>query len=532
MHRNLDTTATRTFHEETKWYADAQGRGGVYGMMGVPPNAVNIIWKDDWSDDPLPYKIYETLAPIAIPRAFTPTAMPALDAIAAQGDELEGERVPDLAALARIALLSNGILKRSTPRAGESVIEYRAAGGTGARYHLELYFICGDLPDLEAGIYHYAAHDHSFRQVRAGDFRAVVVEATGREATVAAAPVILAMTSTFWRNAWQYMARAYRHAYWDAGTTFANILPLAASAELPARLVFGFADKQVNALLGVDGRREATLALCTIGRTDPVEGTAPDVEPLDLPTRPISDYEVEFPLIGMMHEASSLASDQDVAAWRAHPLCRDVAPPTGDALALRPAQNDEVPGITVEDLIQQRRSTRNYDTRQPIGFDEFSTLLDRSTRGVATDCLAPDAPPLHDHYLIVNAVEGIEPGAYRFNSHAGSVELIRPGVFREEATQLAADQAYAGNAHVNSYYLARLDPILERYGNRGYRVAQLMAALSASKLHLGTHALELGAVGSTSYDDDVTRFFTSAADAAYLFVVVFGKQRPRAGARN
>lgn len=75
-----------------------------------------------------------------------------------------------------------------------------------------------------------------------------------------------AITSTFWRNAWRYKARAYRHAFWDAGTSLANFLGVSASLGLRTTVVLGFADAEVNAVLGVDGEREATLALCTVGR--------------------------------------------------------------------------------------------------------------------------------------------------------------------------------------------------------------------------------------------------------------------------
>src|SRR5438874_9169318 len=105
--------------------------------------------------------------------------------------------------LARLCYFSNGVTKvlRGMP--------FRAAACTGALYHIELYLICGDLPDLAAGVYHYAADDHALRLLRAGDFRQVLVGATGTEAAIVAAPVVMACTSTFWRNAWKYQARAY-----------------------------------------------------------------------------------------------------------------------------------------------------------------------------------------------------------------------------------------------------------------------------------------------------------------------------------
>ena len=182
--------------------------------------------------------------------------------------------------------------------------------------------------------------------------------------------------------------------------------------------------------------------------------------------------------------------------------------------------------MTIEDAIRRRRSTRHYDTSVTIPFDAVSTLIDRSTRGIVADCLDPSLPPLHDQYLIVNAVEGLEPGVYRVRRGEG-LELVKPGTFRREAQWLAVEQEYAADAHVNSYYLTELGPVLETFGNRGYRVAQLESAIFAGKLHLGTHVLGLGAVGSTSFDDDVTEFFAPSTDSSYMFVVVFGKRRRR-----
>jgi SagB-type dehydrogenase family enzyme len=525
--RNTDIAAVRQFHNATKYIAVPNEAGEEQFLMGTPPDLENAIWQEDWSIEPIPpYKFYETIDPMDLPREFAATTMPALEAISRNGSEPQGTRVPDLEVLARISLLSNGILKQGAHRPNGVIIEYRASGGTGARYHLELYFVCGDIQGLEAGIYHYSAQDHSFRQLRKGDFRGVLVEATGGEESIASAPVIMAMTSTFWRNAWRYKARAYRHSLWDAGTTLTNVLALSASAELPTKLVLGFADVAVNDLLGVDGHREATLALCAIGRNSGTVPSAPDVSPIDHPVRVISEREIDFPLIGMMHHASELDSGSDAATWRGNPLVREPSDPQGKLVPLQPLAAADLPVMPVEDVIRRRRSTRNYDTDTPIGFDLFSTLVDRSNRGFASDCLVPGARPLHDQYLIVNSVEGLEPGAYRVHPDRNAIELVRSGEFRPQAKRLAADQEYAANAHVNSYYLTELDPVLAHFGNRGYRVAQLEAALYGSRLHLGTHSLGLGAVGSTSFDDEVVEFFTPGSNQAdYMFVLVFGKRK-------
>ena len=111
-------------------------------------------------------------------------------------------------------------------------------------------------------------------------------------------------------------ARAYRHAFWDAGTSLANSLGVCASLDLAANLVLGFADADVNALLGVDGEREATLALCAVGRTDQTPPPVRDVRPVAHATEPLSSSEVTFADIPRMRAASELGSGAEAAACR------------------------------------------------------------------------------------------------------------------------------------------------------------------------------------------------------------------------
>ncbi len=250
------------------------------------------------------------------------------------------------------------------------------------------------------------------------------------------------------------------------------------------------------------------------------------MQPLDYPTRPISPREVTFPAIPAMQAASTLEDGTAAAAWRSDPLRRVPPEPQGSLTPLRPLSPDQYPPTRIEDLILGRRSTRHYDRETPISFAAFSTVLECAAHGVAADCLAPGALPLHDLYLIVNAVEGLSPGVYLHHPQRHAVELLKEGDFRAQAQRLAFFQEYAADAHVNCYYLTDLGPVLERYGNRGYRLAQLECSLAASKVHLAAHAVGLRAVGSTSFDDEVVEFFSPhAAGKSYMFVTVFGKRR-------
>src|SRR5439155_5328090 len=201
----------------------------------------------------------------------------------------------------------------------------------------------------------------------------------------------------------------------------------------------------------------------------------PHLDPIEHATQPLSAREVTLAEIPRMHAASRLASGFEAAAWRQAPLRRTLAPALGSATRLELLAPERLPHAPIEELIMARRSRRKYDTERPLAFDEFSTVLERSTRGFAADCLSLDSPSLHDNYLIVNAVEGLSPGIYLHRAREGTLEQLRSGTYRDDSAHLALDQSYAGDAHVNGYYLTELGPVLATYGNRGYRLAQVEA---------------------------------------------------------
>ena len=131
--------------------------------------------------------------------------------------------------------------------------------------------------------------------MRAGDHRATLAEATGRGDLVADAPATAVLTAIYWRNTWKYRARAFRHFFWDAGTLLANLLATATAGDIPARILLGFADPVVNALLGIDPAREGSLALAPLGRGMGPAPRSPAAPPLALPTVPLSPHEQDYP---------------------------------------------------------------------------------------------------------------------------------------------------------------------------------------------------------------------------------------------
>lgn len=506
---NSETRRAQTYHEQTK-----------HSYWSVRTTAHTL----DWANRPLPYKLYETLEPIPLPRPAGPE-MAALDAVAMDNPATVRPGF-SLDALAQVLSLSNGLTR--VIRRGGDAFAFRAASCTGALYHIELYVVCRDLPGLPAGVYHYGAHDHALRRLRAGDFRPEIARATAGEPHVAQAPAVVVCTDTFWRNAWKYRSRAYRHSGWDTGVILANLLATAAGLDVSAWIVCGFADGDANRLLSLDGVREAAVSFVALGRDEEVIDAEIDAEGarispplLELPTTPLSRTEVDYPLIREIHTASSL-SREEVSGWRGALPARPKPSPPGRLFPLAPVSDEHVPRDSLDAVIKRRGSARRF-THEPITFGDFSTILRRSTLGIAADFLEPPGAMLNGVYLIVHAVDGLPPGAYVYHRNAQELEQLREGEFRGEAGYLALEQALARDAAVNIYYLAALNPILERFGNRGYRAAQVEAGILGGKVYLLSYALGLGATGLTFYDDDVTRFFSPhASGKSVMFLMAIG----------
>jgi SagB-type dehydrogenase family enzyme len=505
MPDNHKDEAAQAYHDATK-----------HSYTSVRANAHSL----DFANQPLPFKIYAALDPIRLPAEVRQTGVAALSAIA-ESVPAQSTAAPDLEAVAQLLYLSAGITRHRKYPGGE--IYFRAAACTGALYEIELYLVCSDLANLDAGVYHFAAAEFGLRKLRAGDYRAVLAEATGTESAVVHAPLTIVCTGTYWRNAWKYQNRTYRHFGWDNGTLLANLLAVATALGLPAKVVCGFVDASVNRLLDVDAQREVAFSLVAVGydSTFPLL-TPPEVFPLSRETVPLSRNEIDYPLMREMHDSSSLRSSEEVTAWRGRAPVTKLPAPTGPVVQLKPLSDAEISRDTVEQVILRRGSSRKF-ARTPITLAQLSTMLDRATRGIPADFLHPMGSQLNHLYLIVNAVEGLEPGAYVFHRDREVLECLKQGNFRAQAGYLGLEQALPADAAVDIFFLADLRTILQRFGNRGYRAVQLEAGILGGKIYLGAYAQHLGATGLTFYDDDVVEFFSPHAEGkSAIFLVAVG----------
>lgn len=500
----------RAYHERTKHTAAS--------VLSDPHSL-------DWENQPLPFKVYEDLAPIALPAEPPRAQAPVLACLALGGEGRPEGFAPRLEALARLFFLTAGVTKKI--EAGGRAHYFRAAACTGALYHIEVYLVCGAVPGagggLSPGVYHLAAHDYAARRLREGDFRAVLARAAGEASS---SPAYFVFTSTFWRNAWKYRSRAYRHCYWDGGTMLANLLAAAAALGVPARTVMGFADAPVNGLLGADPAQEAALGWVELGRPEEAPEEAPALLPIAHRTTPLSESQVDYPLIREVHAATSFTAGEEAAAWRESARALESDPLPWEEGQSFPLAGEEAAPASVDQTILRRGSVRRFDRERAIRLGELSAALRAAAGAFPADFLPAGAPALNGMFLIVHAVEGLPPGAYLLDRAGGRLVRLKAGDFRSRAGGLGLGQELAAEAAVNVYFLSDLERASAALGGRGYRAAQMEAALMGGRLYLAACAMGFGATGLTFYDDDVISFFGPAARGRdVMFLVLLGHRR-------
>jgi hypothetical protein len=430
----------RVFHRLTSYQP-----GREWTQPSDDPWLVTSFEPNDLELLPPPVKTYDAGLPVVpLPHELPAPPRGTLDVL--NGGEGGGAPL-DLAQLARLLHLSAGVV-RTEERPGGRTIIFRAAGSAGARFPLEVYAIVpAGTPGLPAGVHAYRPLEHALLQVGPPPGEG---------------PPGLVLTGVPWRTAWRYRERGYRHIFWDAGTVLSQQLVLAGSAGLPARLYTEFPDVELRDLVGADGIDEFPVAVVALGDAEP-EWSAGSRSALGS----TASAPVRFPLVTAAHWAG---------------ISRRCGPPWrwGEPVAASPPESPPV-----NDVIYQRGSTRLMSPDASLPREALELAVGLAVRGIRVP-----------HFVAVHAVDGVDPGVYRWPDLAAAV---RPGNLRAELRRIALGQALAGDAAF--VVIGAAD--LRLLSDRGYREAQVAAGLVAGRLHLAAFALGYGASGMTFLDSEL-----------------------------
>ena len=187
----------------------------------------------------------------------------------------------------------------------------------------------------------------------------------------------------------------------------------------------------------------------------------------------------------------------------------------GEPWPTAPAVEGDLPATDdLDTVILRRGSARTLDATAEVDWRTFERSLAVSLRGTRAT-----------HFVAVHAVEGLEPGLYRWP------ELERPvrrGSLRDELWAACYGQDLGRDA--SFVVIGAVD--LDGLDDGGYREAQLDAGIVEGRLHLAAYALGLGASGMTFLDSEIAALLGEPLAALLFTCVGVPHHRTRVPARR
>jgi SagB-type dehydrogenase family enzyme len=164
-------------------------------------------------------------------------------------------------------------------------------------------------------------------------------------------------------------------------------------------------------------------------------------------------------------------------------------------------------------LLEERASCRAFRAN-PLPLERLGALLHASygTVGVSqfgalefVDRTVPSGGALYplELYVVVRAVDGVDPGVYHYLPVANLLEQLRDTeVPRRLMTYLFMGQPYVADAAAVIVTTAVPSRSLRKYGDRGYRYLLFEAGHVAQNINLAATALGLGSCNLGGFFDD------------------------------
>lgn len=506
-----DRPFAEIYHQRTKYH----------------PSTIQMGHQIDWENPPEQFKDYAG-APRFELRPFLPTAETEdWQATASLKDPNGTFSLPQLS---KLLFATNGVTGVML-QAGQQHF-FRAAPSAGALYPTDLYLAVRGHADLPDGVFYFHVRDHALVEVYPkglgpdGEelFRKLSAACFDDKA-VAGADVALIATAVFWRSAWRYGPRAYRRCLLDTGHVLGNFDIVAPRLGVGSTKIGGFVDKEVAELLAIPEAKEGVLAvmpLCELQKRDEVTA-GPSARGSSS-----SEPKLEADEILNIHSASAIRR-KDAPPADDVPDEDDLLPSDKYAFApgvkLKPS--DEDLNDQVEMSILKRRSTRVL-TGEPLKLTELADLLAFAYRPDLR--LPPEALPnyidqsLLETFIVVNSVEGIEPGVYHFAPNFMELLTVRKGPVRREIYHLALGQELARDAGIVLIHTADLDAATQKYGSRAYRYLHLDAGHLGERLNIAAMRLGLGVSGIGGFfDDEVNELLNIPEKELCVYITCLGR---------
>jgi SagB-type dehydrogenase family enzyme len=193
-----------------------------------------------------------------------------------------------------------------------------------------------------------------------------------------------------------------------------------------------------------------------------------------------------------------------------------------------------VTSVDLRSALEQRVSVRKY-AEEPLTLDELSWLL-WCTQGVkkitdrpTTLRLVPSGGACHpfETYLLINQVDNLAPGLYRFLATPHKlVEISLDPSLAQQIVQVCWDQPFIAKNAVTFIWIFVPYRATWRYGHRGYRSGLIELGHVCQNLYLAAEAVSCGVCAIGAFNDEaMTRFLDiNRQEQIVLYMATVGKK--------
>jgi SagB-type dehydrogenase family enzyme len=403
----------------------------------------------------------------------------------------------------------------------------------------ELYVWIPQTGQLPAGLYAYDAHHHRLALLRSGDVRGIIGAALAT--ALEDCQGILLISALFWKTAWTYLNFAYRLCTQEVGLVVGNALLVAATLGLQAQVHLQFLDHPLNRLLGLEPEEESLMAVLPLyawetraprqiqrlGRPISSQALCERMAPLELPYLKRGGLDRErCSLLIAMDQHTHLETTTEIVTQ--FPEDGPGCDPEEERLS-PPAP---APGVVELAAALSARTSGDVDftpERLVLAHQAFWDIMRYSLSPCICDTRPTEAVPPVRLYSIVNTVEGLAPGIYRFCAHCGRLHVVARGDLTLPIQGLQQQgNITTASASLLCVIVGDYQALSERFGNRAYRLLQIETGMVAQRLCVMSAAHGLVARYSNSYDAAgyATLLRLSHPDAVPLAELVMGAERP------
>ena len=149
----------------------------------------------------------------------------------------------------------------------EGVAVRRTVPSAGARHPFETYVVINRVQDVEAGLYRYLSMEHKLcRQYTDPALANKTASACHHQGFVSRSAVTFIWTAIPYRTEWRYALMAPKLVNLDAGHMCQNLYLAATSINAGTCAIAAYNQKEMDALLGVDGEDEFAIYVAPVGK--------------------------------------------------------------------------------------------------------------------------------------------------------------------------------------------------------------------------------------------------------------------------